>query len=135
MNKEFFKDLYPFLSFTWGIIMTFLGGIVFVVLLLFNIPTKVDYHKDMIYLTVGRNWGGMSLGPIAIVNENPSEFLLNHEYGHSIQNCLYGPFMIVISIMSFIRYWYYMLLEKLNKPAADYYDIWFEKEANKFGGN
>lgn len=136
MNKDFFKDLCPFLTFTWGLPMTFLGYfIVMPILILSGVATGIDTHKAIIYLTVGQNWGGVSFGPIAVVNENPSEFILNHEYGHGIQNCIFGPFMILISIISFIRYWYHILLRKLNKKVPDYYSIWFEKQANELGGN
>ena len=43
-----------------------------------------------------------------------------HEFGHSFQNAILGPFMIfLVSIPSAIRYWYQTIREskgKTNKP-------------------
>ena len=53
------------------------------------------------------------------------------EFGHSVQNCIYGPFMIfLVSLPSVIRYHYRNFT---HKGAEGYADIWFEKQANIFG--
>ena len=84
---------------------------------------------------VGNGWGGLSLGPIALVSCNASQHTLNHEFGHSIQNCLYGPFMVLITLASAARYHYRNWMSK-HKPKVTlppYDSIWFEDEATKLG--
>jgi hypothetical protein len=63
------------------------------------------------------------------VNKNPSQHLLNHEFGHSLQNCYWGPNMIIITIISIIRYWYIIYTNTKDR----YDDIWFEGTATYFG--
>lgn len=60
--------------------------------------------------------------------------VLPHEYGHSIQNIIFGPlFPFVIGIPSALRYWYRELnSEKITTP---YDAIWFEGWASKLGKN
>ena len=58
-----------------------------------------------------------------------------HEFGHSLQNCLWGPlFPFVIAIPSATRYWYRDIsAKKGNKPTTDYDAVWFEGQATEWG--
>ena len=58
-----------------------------------------------------------------------------HEYGHSLQNCILGPFMlIVVNLPSTVRYWYRRIAMSLGKaPKKPYDSIWFEGQATKWG--
>lgn len=128
------KFIFYALSFTWGIIMTLAGLLVAGVLLLFGIKPKK--HAWVYYFEVGENWGGFNLGIITITSKTPSVKTLNHEFGHAIQNCMWGPFMpFVISIPSAVRYWYRMFKYYMKgvDPTVGYYDIWFEGEATRIG--
>lgn len=129
------KKTFWILSWTWGFIMTFLGFITFFVLRIMGYqPYRNQYGW---VFEIGENWGGVEVGPIAIVNKNPGQHILNHEFGHSLQNCYFGPFMILISLASAVRYWYREYLTKIKKipytelPAYD--DIWFEGTATYLG--
>lgn len=126
------KILFIISQCTWGLLMNSIGALVFLVLIITGHTHKK--YKSMIYFELGNpSWGGFNLGFVAIVNKNPSEFILKHEYGHFVQNAIYGILQpILVDIPSVIRYWYRKLLNKNNKPG--YYDIWFEKQANKLGG-
>lgn len=121
------------LSFTWGIILTAIGFLVALILLCAG--KKPKKWGSCIYFEIGKkNWGGMELGIVFLTNKNPSNHIRNHEYGHAIQNCYFGPFMLLISFASFVRYWYrrcrtFMGLH--NKTAYD--DIWFERQATDWG--
>ena len=119
------------LSFTWGLPMTLIGFITYVALSL----NGYDIYKNQYgyYCPVGKDWGGLSLGPFAIVNKHPSEYLLAHEFGHALQNCYWGPFMIIVSIMSATRYWYREFLLKRGKTLCNYDSIWFEGTATYLG--
>lgn len=115
------------LSLTWGLPMTLLGILTAIVL--------HNYFKGIkngcLHYELGDSWGGFSLGPIMVTCSNSIEYITTHEFGHSIQNCIYGPFMIfLVSLPSVIRYHYRNLT---HKGATGYSDIWFEKQADIFG--
>ena len=115
--------------------MTFLGLIIFIILRVLGFkPRKNQYGWAF---EIGEGWGGVEFGPIHIVNQNPSQHILDHEFGHSIQNCYMGPFMIFISLASAIRYWYREYLVQIKKykysDLPDYDAIWFEGSATQLG--
>lgn len=125
------------LSLTWGLPITLLGLITAVVLLCFG-KKPYRYLYGWVF-TIGDNWGGFNLGPITVACEKTHYTTLNHEFGHSIQNCYFGPLMpFLIAIPSAIRYWYYTTMIKTGKKNSSsalylYNQIWFEKMATKFG--
>lgn len=130
------KFWFWFLSFTWGLPMTLIGCFVALVLILTkHKPKKWLYGY---YFEVGKNWGGFEMGPFFVYNNPSNEHGRNHEFGHGIQNCFFGPFTpFVISIPSAIRYWYREYLVKVKKKKysdlPDYDSIWFEGQATKIG--
>lgn len=129
------KTLFWILSWTWGFPMTFIGSLIFILLQLAGIkPSKNQYGW---VFEIGKDWGGVEMGPFAIVNENPSQHILDHEFGHSLQNCYIGPLMPFISIASAIRYWYREYLTQVKgmkySELPDYDDIWFEGTATYLG--
>lgn len=127
------KNLFYLLSFTWGLPVTLVGCIVAVFLLLTgHKPQKYGYCW---YFEVGNKWGGVNFGPIVLTSQNPSNHTKAHEHGHGIQNCFYGPFMILIGILSASRYWYRELKyhRKGLKPPTAYDSMWYESQATKIG--
>jgi hypothetical protein len=134
--KSIFKIkpwLFYLLSFTWGIVMTLIGCIASLILLIAGKKPKKNYYGW--YFEILENWGGLELGCMCIVNRNPAQYTLDHEFGHAIQNCFFGPFMIIITIWSAIRYWYREFLTKVKKKTdlPPYDSIWFEGQATKIG--
>jgi len=127
------KFIFWFLSFTWGIIMTVIGSIAALICLITRHKPKKWGHAW--YFEVGEHWGGVELGPFFIVNKNSSKHIRSHEFGHGLQNCKYGPFMVVISLMSVFRYWYreFKYHRKGLTPPTTYDDVWYEGEATKLG--
>lgn len=128
------KPVFFLLSFTWGIVMTLIGlAAAGVMLLLGYRPYRNVY--GWAFEIPGTNFGGIDLGFICIVSENPGEYLLNHEFGHSVQNCFWGPlFPFVIAIPSMARYWYREFKQRSGKGnKTGYYDIWFEGNASNWG--
>ena len=83
----------------------------------------------------GEGWGGLSLGMFSFVCKDAPERTKNHEFGHSIQNCIYGPaFITKVFIPSCKRYWKFRLAAKKGEPLTENYDdAWFEAEATKLG--
>lgn len=127
------KNQYDFLCWTWGIILTVIGEAIATVLCFFANPIPYKYGK---YFIIGKGWGGVSIGPVTIVSEEFNLKTLNHEFGHSLQNCMYGPLTIfIVCIPSVVRYWYRKVVKKTNpeKKLPGYYDIWFEAQASEWG--
>ena len=78
------------------------------------------------------------MGVFFFTEKFPAQELCAHEFGHGIQNCVYGIFMIpLICIPSAIRYWYYEIIWRINQEKyyklPDYDAIWFEGQATKWG--
>ena len=128
--KKFF---YWFLSLTWGLPMTFIGLLVALVLLVTgHKPHRFGYT---FYFKVGKGWGGLTLGAVIIVSHDCSSSTISHEYGHTVQNLIFGPFELFIGIASAARYWYREIKRKRD-PACylpPYDSIWFEGQATRLG--
>ena len=131
MNKEIFWKL----SWSWGIVMTLIGKLAFSVLQVLGYKPKHNMYGW--YIEIGENWGGAGLGPYCICNKNPSQRTLNHEFGHAVQNCYFGPFQILISIASGLRYQYreYLVRAKGKKYSElpPYDSAWYEGMATELG--
>lgn len=134
------KPVYYILSWTWGFLMSFIGLLVVSAILLYDLLTKkqcrLKRHGWSFYLNVGKSWGGLELGMFFLVDSKDSVSTKWHEFGHSIQNCYWGPLMLfIIWIPSGIRYWYREL--KYNRKGltcpTTYDSIWFEKSASNLG--
>ena len=129
------KFTFYLLSFTWGLPLTLIGLIVAAVLLCMGYkPQKWGYCY---YFKVGGDsWGGINLGLIFLTDTEPIDSIRNHEHGHAIQNCYWGPlFLFVIGIPSAIRYWYRELRYHREgiRPPTLYDDFWAEGQATKWG--
>lgn len=134
--------LFYLLSFTWGLPMTLLGGIVYLILRAKQKPTKAGYCLVFDFPNI--DWG-VSLGFVIIAPSSEVEFakftkheiiytqgLVAHEHGHAIQNAYLGfLFPFLVAIPSFIRFWW----REWKKPTSGYDAIWFEASATKTGLN
>ena len=122
------------LSCTWGSILTLCGLIVFLAMVLTgHKPHRWGYCW---YFEVGRkSWGGCEWGPVFLKDRFSGDHIKNHEFGHGLQNCVLGPFMIfLVSAPSSIRYWARRIQLRLGKPLKTAYDdIWFEGQATRLG--
>jgi hypothetical protein len=128
------KKIFTFLSFTWGLPLSLVGaGVALALTSLLKIkPTPLGYGMCF---EVGRNWGGLNLGYFSFVSKNSLQRTKNHEYGHALQNCVYGFLTpIIVTIPSAIRYWYRVYRYKIGDPVRTPYDaIWFEHQATEWG--
>ena len=126
------KWLYYILSYTWGILMNLVGLLVSLVLI-------ITTQKPLLYagiwcFKVGRGWGGISFGSMFITDTYSFDRLKGHEFGHTVQNAIFGPlFIFLIAIPSFIRYLHYNRCVKKGKDHSPYDAIWFEGSATEIG--
>lgn len=93
-----------FVQCTWGFIMTFIGAIA--VLSLMIVGKKPHHIGPVVYVQVGKSWGGVELGGFFLCCENLPKSTMYHECGHALQNMIFGPlFPFIVAIPSATRYW------------------------------
>lgn len=126
--------MFYFLSFTWGLPFTLFG--LNVALILRVLGHRSKKFALVRFFEIGEDWGGFELGLFFVANQNSTFRLRCHEFGHAIQNCMFGPLTpFIICIPSTIRYWYRELhyYRRGKKPKTNYDDIWFEGQATRLG--
>ena len=118
---------YWFLNLTWGLPMTLAGALASLALLLTGRKGRWTKYGPVFPVTRGT---GVSLGFVVICDKG--EKLLPHERGHSLQNALFGPFMIfLVAIPSAVRFRFRRLQKK--RPLKPYDAVWFEGDATRRG--
>ena len=122
------KFLFYFLSFTWGLPLTLAGLLTALALTLCG--KKSRRWGWCRWFAVGHHWGGLEFGPIFLTDREAPERLRNHELGHAMQNCIFGPLSpLLINIPSAVRYWIF----RLRGRWENYDRIWFEGQATRLG--
>jgi hypothetical protein len=94
---------------------------------------KVSYSETYKGIDVykGNFPGAISLGLYILMNFRSGNKTKNHEYGHTRQSLHWGwLYLPVIGIISGI----WCILHNLGWSKKDYYSIWPEKQADKYGG-
>ena len=128
--------LYFLLNCTWGSLLAIMGLIITVILLPFS-GFKIRRHNNIYYLrTCFKGYWGFEMGLMFVVaKDGDAKYLRAHEYGHTVQNAILGPFqLILVTIPSLLRYWYREIREWIGKPCHNNYDdIWFEWNATLLG--
>ena len=124
------KHAYTAAQWTWGLPQTLIGASLY-------LAHRKDDHFDYkgAKATVWDKDAGISLGKFIFVPKRPGknadEFLLDHEYGHTIQSLILGPFYLLFvgaPSMLWNRLPYYR--KKRQKTGRSYYSAPFEKTAN-----
>lgn len=112
-----------------GWAMSAVGWVVYAILYLFgNRPS--NFEGICPYFTIGRGWGGVSLGWFFICSDDAPDSTKCHEVGHLIQNAAVGGLtMLGYSIGSAIRYWW----RRTTKDSTPYDEWYFEGDATRIG--
>lgn len=138
------KVLYTVWQWTWGIVQTLLG---FGLFIRYRKYRHYNYHGACV--TVWNSKSSISLGQFIFLTDDPffyyesqkathsfDEFnkgLLVHEYGHTVQSLIFGPFyLFVIGIFS-LSWSYLPVFAKMRKNGMSYFDLFCESNANKLG--
>lgn len=134
MSEKVKVVLFWLISLTRGLPTTLFGLIFFLVNIAMNNILDVQVIRGRLFIRTEWKWGGISLGAFVFIgNYEHDEDLKWHELGHTVQNLMWGPLMpFVINIPSFIRAAMWDKITAKN-PKADYYSIWFERQANEYG--
>lgn len=131
---KFIKNfLYILIQCTWGFIQTLIGFVLFIKYAVKG--CKREFYHGAIMTYHDGDWGGVSLGLFTFVSSKRDDSWLKdaipHEYGHTIQSLLLGPFYnFIIGIPSFIWCNGKAGIEKRSKGTS-YYDFYTESWANK----
>lgn len=94
------KVLYIIIQSTWGLLQTLIGLIFF----LKNRNCEHQFYRCCID-TKWNSKGGLSLGLFIFTPKDEvenAELIRVHEYGHTIQSLVLGPFMLIIGIISIV---------------------------------
>lgn len=135
MKMKFLKFGYWFLSLTWGGLMSIPG---LIGLLILKLSGCEVYKNGFGYIVVvGDRWGGLNLGVVSFIERSHAgyfESTRRHEFGHSLQNIIFGPLQLfVVAIPSVVRYWYQRIRDSKGLDNKPYDSIWFEKTATLYG--
>lgn len=124
--------IYYTLQLTWGIIQNALGFFVWLYVLL----TGPKEKRRFFYGALVTRWNllsSMSLGMFLFLGTD-DERVIVHEYGHSIQSLILGPFYLpLIGIPSFIWANTPRYIEHRKKGRVRYTSFYPERWANHLG--
>lgn len=128
------RFLYLLVQFTWGLGQTIMGFCFFLV----NIRCPHRIYRNCIETQWKNKYSGLSLGPFIFTPTNPSEeyytSVRTHEYGHTFQSLILGPFYAIIGIIS--TSWgmlVHPLLKKIKKEEPKYTACFVEYQASWLG--
>ena len=141
--KIFFEIFYILIQCTWGILQTVLGFIVFLI----NINNK-HYFYDGAIVTARQAPSSVSLGMFVFVTSNPrkdkrvenkipdeelSQRLLVHEYGHTIQSLIFGPLYLIVMGIPSTLWGFLPSYQKKRNSGVSYFSFFTERFANYLG--
>lgn len=129
-RKKLKKHAYTAAQWTWGLPQTLIGAALYAV-------HRKDDHFDYrgARATAWDRDAGVSLGKFIFVPRraggNAGRFLLEHEYGHTLQSLILGPFyLLVVGAPSMLWNRLPYFKSKRRRTGKSYYSAPFEKTAN-----
>lgn len=121
---------YIFLQCTWGFLQTLFGFVLFMV----NFRCRhFGFHGAV--ATAWKYNSGISLGLFVFVPDNSRlKSVLPHEYGHTIQSLILGPFyLLAIGLPSLIWAGVPFFVKLRKQRNISYYSFYTEKWADFYG--
>ena len=122
---------------TWGAFNTLVGLVVALFMLITG--HKPKKWGPMIVFVVNKEWGwGVNFSFFMVITKDceDSYHVKAHEYGHSIQNMIFGPLhLFIVDIPSTVRFWWRELMWALDKgeDLPPYDAVWYEGTATSWG--
>ena len=129
-KKNLKKHAYTAAQWTWGLPQTLLGAALYVA---HRNDEHFDYHGAK--ATAWNKDAGISLGKYIFVPRkaggSADSFLLEHEYGHTLQSLILGPFyLLAVGAPSILWNRLPYFKSKRKRSGKSYYSAPFEKTAN-----
>ena len=128
------RTFYSLIQWTWGLPQTLAGAGLH---LMHRKDRHYRYHGAVV--TEWKRNDGVSLGKFVFIPERKKpadDYLLKHEYGHTLQSLVLGPaYLVVIGLPSFLwnRTPYFVRMRK--ETGKSYYSLVFENTANRLGAH
>ena len=129
-RKKLKKHAYTAAQWTWGLPQTLLGAALYA-------AHRNDDHFDYkgARATAWNRDAGISLGKFIFIprrsGASGEHFLLEHEYGHTIQSLILGPFyLLLVGAPSILWHRLPYYKRKRKRSGKSYYSAPFEKTAN-----
>jgi len=136
---------YRILQCTWGMPQTLTGAILYV---LNRKCPHFEYHGAIV--TRWRSRSSLSLGMFLFISDDPffyypgyrskydegafSKMLTVHEYGHTLQSLLFGPFYLLTGgIPSLVWSFWPGFVRKREQEKISYFSAYPERWANRLG--
>lgn len=136
---EMKRTTYILLQWSWGIVQNILGGLLF----LLNLRHKHFFYRGAV-VTEWQSDYSLGCGMFIFISDERYPHLpaavgrklqtdtLVHEYGHTLQSVILGPFfMFVIAVPSVVWAAFFQKWRQRNKVS--YYWLYCEKWANVLG--
>lgn len=95
-NNVFLLFFYILIQCTWGLGQTLAGLVVFLI----NIKCPHHFYHGCVETQWQKKWSGMSLGLFIFTPVEQDNEVRVHEYGHTIQSLILGPFYLIPGIIS-----------------------------------
>ena len=134
-SPKLFIFIYYLLNCSWGIIQNTLAFIIFLFLILTK-KRNIYFYNGAIVCEIESNYS-CGLGIFIFLgtkNIHNKQYLLIHEYGHTIQSLILGPLFIpIIAIPSIIWALTPLLKRYRNRKRFSYYRFYPEAWANHLG--
>lgn len=94
--KRVLYILYAIIQCTWGLGQTLIGFVLFLV----NIRCPHHFYRGSIETRWNSKYAGISLGIFIFTPQSNTEKVRVHEYGHTFQSLVLGPFYLIPGIIS-----------------------------------
>lgn len=127
--------LYTLAQWTWGLPQTLLGAGLY---LKHRKNRHFDYQGACV--TAWNRKDGLSLGKFVFVpekkdrQENVDRFILEHEYGHTLQSLILGPaYLLMVGAPSMLWNRVPYFDRKRKRSGKSYYSVVFERTASQLG--
>lgn len=125
-----FYIVYIFLQWTWGFLQTFAGFIV----LMINIRRPHHFYRGCIETVWKKEYYGMSLGMFIFVDSRPDASRVRvHEYGHTLQSMVLGPFFPFVALISGAWANLPFFIKRRRKKNIPYTSCFVESNASRLG--
>ena len=129
-KRKLKRHVYTAAQWTWGLPQTMIGAALYA-------AHKSDSHFDYrgAKATAWDRSTGISLGKYIFVprraDGSSGRFILEHEYGHSLQSLILGPFyLLLVGAPSLLWHRLPYFRHKRIRTGKSYYSAPFEKTAN-----
>ncbi|MBE6041107.1 MAG: hypothetical protein E7220_01135 [Clostridiales bacterium] len=123
------RAAYTAAQWTWGLPQTLIGAGLY-------LKHRKDKHFDHqgACVTEWNRKDGISLGKFIFIPDSDDRFIVEHEYGHTIQSLILGPaYLLLVGAPSMLWNRSEFFKRRRRETGRSYYSAVFERTASKLG--